>query len=91
MGTTPDISSLIDFDFYQPVWYYDQLAEFPEPKGHAARWLGEAYDIGQAMCYWIIPSSGIPIVRSTIQSISIEQMNLESTISELKELDHSIC
>jgi len=90
MGTTPNISSLIDFDFYQPVWYYDQLAEFPEPKRHAARWLGEAYDIGQAMCYWIIPSSGIPIVRSTIQSISIEQMNLESTISELKELDHSI-
>ncbi len=35
-GNTPDISSLIDFDFYQPVWYYDQATEFLEPKRHMA-------------------------------------------------------
>ncbi len=31
-GHTPDISSLMDYDFYEPVWYYDELSQFPEPK-----------------------------------------------------------
>ncbi len=86
-GNTPDISSLIDFDFYQPVWYYDQVAEFPEPKRHMARWLGEAYDIVQAMCYWVIPSSGIPIVHITIQNVDWEQLSLETIQDELRLLD----
>ena len=30
-GNTPDISSLCEFDFYEPVWYYDN-ALFPEDK-----------------------------------------------------------
>jgi hypothetical protein len=90
MGSTPDISSLIDFDFYQPVWHYVQLAEFPEPKHHVARWLGEAHGIRQSMCYWIISSSGISIVHSTIQSICLEQLNLESTQIECRKLAQSI-
>jgi hypothetical protein len=32
MGHTPDISSLLPFDFYEPIWYYDQMADFPMPK-----------------------------------------------------------
>jgi len=51
MGHTPDISSLATFNFYEPVWYIDQTAEFPKPRRKLGRWLGEAYDIGQAMCY----------------------------------------
>jgi hypothetical protein len=23
-GNTPDISSLIDYDFYEPIWYHDE-------------------------------------------------------------------
>jgi hypothetical protein len=45
-GSTPDISSLSEYDFYQPVWYYEP-GDFPEPKRHMARWLGEASHIGQ--------------------------------------------
>ena len=32
---TPDISLLAEFDFYEPVWYYDS-GDFPEPKTHLA-------------------------------------------------------
>lgn len=59
-GHTPDISSLCNFDFYEPVWYYDPQ-EFPDDKRKMARWLGETHGIGQAMCYWLLPESGIPI------------------------------
>jgi hypothetical protein len=89
-GNTPDISSLTSFDFYDPVWYYDQTAEFPEPKRKIARWLGEAQDFGQAMCYWILPMSGTPIVRSTVQPITDEQFRMEETKTELKSLDKRI-
>jgi hypothetical protein len=68
-GGTPDISSLIDYD---PVWYFDEVALFPEPKRHIGHWLGEAYNVSQAICYWILPISGTPIAGSTVTSISIE-------------------
>lgn len=60
MGRTPDISSLAEFDFYEPVYYFEP-AEFPNPKCHIARWLGEAINIGQVMTYYILPISGVPI------------------------------
>lgn len=32
MGTTPDITSLIHFDFYEPIWFYDEMSTFPKLK-----------------------------------------------------------
>jgi hypothetical protein len=69
-GNTPDISSISDYDFYEPVWYFDEISSFPEPKCKMARWLGEAYNIGKAMCYFILPTNSIPIARSTVQPIT---------------------
>ena len=82
-GDTPDISSIMDYDFYEPVWYYDEVAAFQEPKRHIGRWLGQACNVGQAMCYWILPASGIPIARSTITPISHEDHTLEEVKQEL--------
>jgi hypothetical protein len=65
-GNTPDISECIAFHWFQPVWYFDHTS-FPEPTRHIARWIGVAHNVGQAMCYWILPESGIPIARSTVQ------------------------
>jgi hypothetical protein len=36
-GHTPDISSIATFNFYEPVWYYDQIAKYPQPKRKLAR------------------------------------------------------
>jgi hypothetical protein len=90
MGSTPDISSLIDYDFYEPIWYYDELSNFPEPKRKMARWLGETHNIGQAMNYYILPLSGIPIVRSSIQAITPEERLKDAFKNELKKLDAAI-
>jgi len=68
-GHTPDISSLVAFTFYEPVWYYDPVAEYPKPKRKLARWLGEANtkvlgalskkhsssDSARAFCYSRLP------------------------------------
>jgi len=87
MGHTPDISSLATFNFYEPVWYIDQTSEFPKPKRKLGRWLGEAYDIGQAMCYWVLPISGIPIARSSVQPIPPEDLTTDDAVQELAALD----
>jgi hypothetical protein len=64
LGNTPDILSLLPFDFYDVVWYHKETASFPEPRLKVGRWLGEAQDFGQAMCYWVLSESRKPIVRS---------------------------
>jgi hypothetical protein len=86
MGDTPDISSLSEFDFYEPVWYYEP-GDFPEPKWHLARWLGEAMNIGQAMCYYILPASGVPIVRSSVQPLWDADRRTDTVKEELINLD----
>jgi hypothetical protein len=91
MGTTPDISSLIDFDFYALIWYNNELSPFSEPKRKMTPWLGEAHNVGQAMNYYILPLSGIPIVRSSVQAITPEEQLKDAVCDELKELDTAIC
>jgi len=68
-GHTPDISEYLDYSWYETVWYHDQDAPFPETWRKLAKWLGVAHCVGQALCYYILPESGRPIVRSTIQAL----------------------
>jgi len=58
-GNTPDtsIAEYLEFMWYEPVWYYEP-GSFPEEKRHVAYWLGVAHRVGQAMCYWALPSTG---------------------------------
>jgi hypothetical protein len=39
------------------------------------------------MCYWILPTGGIPIARSTVQAISEDQKLVESVMQDLSNLD----
>jgi hypothetical protein len=90
MGETPDISSLMDYDFYQPVWYYNEMPRYAEAKRHMVRWLGEAKNSGQTMTYYLLPISGIPIVRSSVQPISPDAMLVEKVAQELKTMGAAI-
>jgi hypothetical protein len=42
------------------------------------------------MCYWILPTSGIPIVQSTVQPITEEQHRIDETKHKLTSLDEQI-
>jgi hypothetical protein len=56
-----------------------------------ARWIGIAHRVGQAMCYWLLPKSGIPVARTTIQPLSQEELATDKTIkNELHAFDISI-
>eukprot|EP00978_Attheya_sp_CCMP212_P042147 scaffold252254_cov45-Attheya_sp.AAC.1 len=54
------------------------------------RWVGVAHRIGQAMVYYVIPESGVPLVRSTVQPFSDEDKRNPAVTAEIVDLDKSI-
>ena len=87
-GDTPDITEWLEYDFYQPVWFYSPAA-FPVEKQLLGRWLGVAHSVGQALCYWILPVSGVPIARSTVQPILKDDLTTKEVIDELASYNMS--
>jgi hypothetical protein len=66
VGETPDISEWFEYKFYEPCWYLDN-ADFLDTKMKLGPCLGKAHRIGQAIVYYVIPKSGVPLARSTVQ------------------------
>lgn len=87
-GITPDISEYISFSWYQPVYYLNNM-NFPEEKENIGRWIGVAHNIGQALCFWILPKSGIPIARTLVRAITGAEMQTNSFKEELASYDNS--
>jgi len=88
-GNTPDISEFLEFEWYQPVWYFEPTT-FPDQVRHLARWIGVAHRVGQAMCYWLLPKSGIPIARTTVQALSEEELMRLDIQEQIKDYDEVI-
>jgi len=76
-GNTPDVSEFLEFSWYDLVWYFEP-STFPDETRNMAKWIGVAHRVDQAMCYWLLPASGIPIARTSIQKITAEE--LETTL-----------
>jgi hypothetical protein len=89
-GRTPDISEYIDFSFYDWLWYFDSEIQFPEQKRKLGRWLGVSHRVGQAMCYWVLPESGKPISRSTVQPLTSDERGTEEYRQQMAAFDRAI-
>jgi hypothetical protein len=83
VGDTPDVSELVDFAFYQRVFYVadPNAAAFPEPKLHEAHYLGPAYHHGSVLCHWIRLPDGSKIAKSLLRP------NLEPDSTEAEEVE----
>jgi hypothetical protein len=88
-GNTPDISEYLQFTWYQPLFYYDP-SNFPEDRELIGRFIGVAHNVGQALCYWILPKSGRPIARTTVRPISEAELQTDHIQQELNSFDASI-
>ena len=68
-GTTPDISALLPFSFYEKVYYKTNetafLSDSPESVGH---FVGIATNVGNALTYKILSENGHIISRSAVCS-----------------------
>jgi len=71
-GLTPDISALVQFKFWEEVYYQQHPKKFPRPGGNEGkgRWLGHAPDYGDHLCYYILTDDTTQIiVRSMVRPV----------------------
>jgi hypothetical protein len=74
-GHTPDIS-MFRFHFWEPVWYYEPTAKYPKSNFLPGRFVGIAWDHGDAFTYkiWTTPDSewtkGTELIRNVVKSRS---------------------
>ena len=66
IGETPDISCLLQFHFYQPIFYYEKTESFPCSKERLGWWVGVAESQGDALTYKILTIENDVITRSVI-------------------------
>ena len=70
-GDTPDIS-VFRFKFWQPIWYIENPAKWPNSKKLPGRWVGIAWDYGDSFSYkiWTVPdgewTKGCELVRNVV-------------------------
>ena len=86
-GETPDISEYLDFKFYDWVTYRpdEGLGEL-----YIGRWLCVAHKVRHAMSYWILPVSGIVILRTTVQRLTISYKAIDEWKSRMIDYDTKI-
>jgi hypothetical protein len=80
-GYTPDISVYAQHEWYDWVWYLDEDGE-----NHLGRWLGPAGEYGSGDCYWILPRSCQPIVRSTVWAVDAQEFGTDAMKARVDEL-----
>ena len=88
-GKTPDISEYLDFNFYDLVWYW----RLPNPSlsehdCKLARWMGVAHRVGSDMCYWLMPVSGTPIVNSSVQHVTAEDLQNPQVMQRVDDFNN---
>ena len=66
-GETPYISDFLDFVWYDRVWFKED-AGLGETQ--IISFLGPLHKVVSLIVYWILPASGIPVLRKTVQCVT---------------------
>ena len=66
-GETPDISDYLGFVWYDRVWFKED-AGLGETQ--IISFLGPLHKVVSLIVYWILPASGIPVLRKTVQCVT---------------------
>ena len=85
-GDTPDISHLIEHQWYDPVWYSN-----PGFEGRKlGRWLGPSISVGQAMSSKILTDKGKVIHRTSVWPLSVEKSHDPSFQAQKEQFDDNL-
>ena len=86
-GETPHISEYLYFGLYDRVWY-------KEDSGHGdtklGRFLGPSHKVISFISYWVLPKSGIPISRTTVQRVTHLETQTDANRKRLEHYDRAI-
>ena len=57
-GNTADISEIVEFGWYQWIYYRDATISFPLPEEELGKYLGPSDNVGSKMSMWILKQNG---------------------------------
>ena len=87
LGDTADISAVSEFEWYEPVWFWNPGGE---ERYFMGRWLGPSRHIGQAMTSKILMKNGQVVNRSSVFPWSDDDRRNEQYKLDLQEFDNTI-
>jgi hypothetical protein len=91
-GETPDISALLEHQFWDPVYFMRYDGKFPTKGGNEklGRWLGRAHNYGDKMCYWILDEDTKMLhIRSMVRPVTSRRPNKAFQLSPKSENNQS--
>jgi hypothetical protein len=89
-GETADISTIAEYAWYEWVKFRDTAANFPVSKIQLGRELGAAIDIGPAMTHKILKKNGKVMYRSSVRSLTQDEIQSPTEQKERQEFDIAI-
>ncbi|MGH3055873.1 MAG: hypothetical protein ACRDL7_12945, partial [Gaiellaceae bacterium] len=86
-GVTPDISALLEFHWYEPVYYYDPNVPFPTSKEKSGHFVGIAENVGDALTFKLITDETNQVIcRSVVRSATNKFTPNQRLDEEIKDL-----
>jgi hypothetical protein len=85
-----DISTIAEYAWYEWVKFRDTLAKFTVSKIQLGRDLGAAIDIGPAMTCKILKKNGMVMYRSSVRSLTLDEIQSPTELKESQEFYTSI-
>jgi len=79
-GYVPDVSSLLHFHWWQPVYYAEHEGTFAKSKEKLGRWVGVAENVGDVLTWWILTDDTKQVIpRSMVRSaLDVHNLNLRA-------------
>ena len=65
-GTTLDISAIMAYQFYQPIYYLDLEESFPDSKEKSCYLLGMTENVGDQLIYWILTYNKQSVIARSV-------------------------
>jgi hypothetical protein len=89
-GVTPDISALLTFHFYEPVYYLDIEEPTPYSKERAGYWLGVAHNVGDALTYHILTDDSQQVIQRSVVRSRNDRNGINKRVSFDPNLDPDV-
>ena len=83
----PNISEYLDFVWYDRVWFKEDAGLGDTLIG---KFLGPSHKAGPLLSYWIQPTSGIPVLRTTVQRVTYLEICTDSSKQRFEVYDKAI-
>jgi len=84
-GYTPDISAILHFSFYDPIYFLDSDGSFPATRERSGRFVSFAENVGDALTYRVYDDSTKRVIaRSVVRNV--EPPNNRLDVSETPEI-----